>query len=110
MPGAPMGAESAPFRCGASETVITRVKDRDEVYQDLYARALVIAHDTQRVAIVTLDLGTIQHAFARSVIEAVHEASGISEKSTIICPSQTHNAPGVDGRRLRRITRRNGQK
>jgi hypothetical protein len=52
------------------------------------------------MAIVTLDLGTIQHDFAKFVIEAVHEASGISEKNTIICPSQTHNAPGVDGRHL----------
>ncbi len=100
MRAACMEADAAQFRCGASETVITRVKDREEVYQDLYARALVIAHETQRMAIVTLDLGTIQHDFAESVIETVREASGIPERNTILCPSQTHNAPGVDGRHL----------
>jgi len=86
--------------CGAAETVITRVKDRPEVYEDLCARALVLTEGTQRLAIVTLDLGTVDYAFTEAVLEAINAATGIPTENILISPSQTHNAPGVDGRHM----------
>ena len=98
--GGCMATSDRTLMCGAAETVITRVKDRPEVYEDLYARALVLTEGTQRLAIVTLDLGTVDYAFTEAVLKAINTAAGIGTESVLICPSQTHNAPGVDGRHM----------
>lgn len=42
---------------GAAETVITSIKDRSDVYAELYARVLVLADDETQLAIVTADYG-----------------------------------------------------
>ena len=42
---------------GAAETVITAIKDRPDVYAELYARALVLADGEKQFAIVTADYG-----------------------------------------------------
>ena len=42
---------------GAAETTITAIKDKPEVYAELYARALVLADGDIRLAIVTADYG-----------------------------------------------------
>ena len=83
---------------GAAETVITPAKDRPDVYDDLYARALVLADDAQQLAIVTMDFGSLQFAYNSVVLKAINEASGIPEENIVINTSHTHNAPGVDGR------------
>jgi len=88
------------WMAGAAEVVITQVKDRPEVYLDLYARALVLAGGDRKLAIVTLDIGTVSYGYAGVLIKAVNEATGIAEENVLICPSQTHSAPGVDGRGL----------
>ncbi len=88
------------LRCGAAETVITRVKDRPEVYADLYARAMVIIENERPLAIVTADMGTFSYAYSEVLLKAIEEATGIPSDNILICPSQTHNTPGVDGRRL----------
>ena len=93
-----MPAQGAPWMAGAAEAVITQVKDRPDVYLDLYARALVIDDGRQKLVIVTLDVGTVSYGYAGVLIKAVHDATGIAEDSILICPSQTHSAPGVDGR------------
>ncbi len=85
---------------GAGEILITGVKDRPEVYQDLYARALVVGRGDERLAVVTLDLGTISYAFAEVALAAISEATDIPTENILICTSQTHSAPGVDGRYL----------
>ncbi|REK26208.1 MAG: hypothetical protein DWQ42_09775 [Planctomycetota bacterium] len=95
------GADAAAtLQCGAAETIITRVKDRPEVYADLYARALVLQHGAQQLAIVTADMGTFSYAYCDGLIAAIHEATGIASENVLICASQTHNAPGVDGRKM----------
>ena len=98
--GDPMQADEPTLMAGAAETVITQIKDRPEVYLDLYARALVLDRDGDRLAIVTLDIGTVSYGYADVLIKAIHGATGIAEANILICPSQTHSAPGVDGRGL----------
>ena len=83
---------------GAAEAVITRVKDNPEVYDDLYARALVLDDERQRLAIVTVDIGSFENAYIELLLEAINEFSGISTENIIINASHTHNAPGVDER------------
>jgi len=95
-----MTTSDTTLMAGAAETVITRVKDRPEVYEDLYARALVLTEDTQRLAIVTADIGTFGYAYVDVLLEAINTATGIPAENIIICPSQTHSAPGVDGRHM----------
>jgi len=95
-----MPMPKTPFLAGAAETVITDVKDRPEVYEDLYARALVLGAGPQRLAIVTLDLGTVSVPFSNELMKAIHAATGVATESMLICPSQTHSAPGVDNRHL----------
>lgn len=85
---------------GAAEVVITHVKDRPEVYLDLYARTLVLGKGSQRLAVVTLDLGTISYQVSDQLLRAINQATGIPTENILICTSQTHSAPGVDGRHL----------
>ena len=99
------GSDSVPtnessFMAGAAETVITRVKDRPDVYDDLYARALVLGEGPRRLAIVTLDIGTVGYAYADQLRQGINTATGIPVENILICPSQTHSAPGVDGRHM----------
>jgi hypothetical protein len=95
-----MRASRSSWSAGAAETVITPVKDRPEVYQGLYARALVLSRGRQRLAIVTLDIGTVSYAFTDLALKAINEATDIPTENILICPSQTHSAPGVDGRHM----------
>lgn len=94
------GGNSAAIQCGAAEIVITRVKDRPEVYADLYARAMVIAEGPRQIAIVSADMGTFSFAYSDVLIAAINKATGIPSENILICPSQTHNTPGVDGRKM----------
>ena len=95
-----MSTNDSAFMAGVAETVITRVKDRPEVYEDLYARALVLSNGSQHLAIVALDIGTVGYGYADQLLQAVNAATGIATENILICPSQTHSAPGVDGRHM----------
>ena len=83
---------------GASETVITSIKDRPEVYAELYARVLVLADGEKQLAIVTADYGQFPLQYNRVLLDAVQGATGIPPEHVVINCSHTHNAPGVDGR------------
>ncbi len=95
--GQPQGL---PLLAGAAESVITRVKDRPQVYDDLYARALTLASSENQLAIVTVDMGTFSGAYVEVLLAAINKATDIPAANIIINTSQTHNAPGVDGRIL----------
>ncbi len=95
-----MPDHESTWQAGAAETVITDVKDKPEVYMELYARALVLGSGQQRLAIVTLDIGTVSDPYAAACRKAIEEAAGIPVANILICPSQTHSAPGVDGRHM----------
>lgn len=83
---------------GAAETTITSIKDRPDVYAELYARALVLAHGEKRIAIVTADYGQLPLWYNKVLLEAIHNATDIPPEHIVINCSHTHNAPGVDGR------------
>ena len=94
------GRLDVSIKCGAAETVITRVKDRQEVYGELHARALVFAGAEQRAALVTVDIGTFGTDYADGLLKSISNAAGIPAENILINPSHTHSAPGVDGRMM----------
>ena len=55
---------------GAAETVITSIKDRPEVYAELYARALVLDDGKIRLAIVTADYGQFPLRYNKVLLDA----------------------------------------
>ncbi len=83
---------------GAAETVITSIKDKPEVYAELYARALVLADGEKCLAIVTADYGQFTLDYNKVLLDAIEDATGIPPEHIVINCSHTHNAPGVDGR------------
>ena len=83
---------------GAAETVITSIKDKSEVYAELYARALVLADGEKHLVIVTADYGQFPLRYNRVLLDAIERATGIPPEHVVINCSHTHNAPGVDGR------------
>ena len=85
---------------GAAEAVITRVKDRPVVYDDLFARALVLGADDDRLVIVATDMGTFSVEYADDLLGRIERTTEIPSGNIIITTTQTHNAPGVDGREM----------
>ena len=85
---------------GAAETVITSIKDRPDVYAELYARVLVLADGEKQLAIVTADYGQFSLQYNKGLLEAIQGATGIPPEHVVINCSHTHNAPGVDGREM----------
>jgi hypothetical protein len=85
---------------GAAETVITSIKDRPDVYAELYARVLVLADGEKQLAIVTADYGQFSLQYNEVLLEAIQDATGIPPAHVVINCSHTHNAPGVDGREM----------
>ena len=83
---------------GAAESVITSIKDKPEVYAELYARALVLADGETQLAIVTADFGQFPLWYNKELLDAIESATGIPPEHVVINCSHTHNAPGVDGR------------
>ncbi|MDE0299710.1 MAG: hypothetical protein OXN17_13840 [Candidatus Poribacteria bacterium] len=102
---------NSKLKAGAAETIVTRVKDDpaqrvlrlidkapgdlEDVHDELYARALVLNNGEQRVAIVTVDIGSLD---GPAVLSAIEEATGIPKTNIAVNWSHTHGAPGVDGR------------
>jgi hypothetical protein len=63
------------------------------VHDPLYAKAVVLEHDGNIIAWVTLDLGTFTHENTANVKELVKKQTGIDQ---LICTaSHTHSAPGT---------------
>ena len=83
---------------GAAETTITSIKDRPEIYAELFARALVLADGEKQFAIITADYGQFPLAYNKLLLDAIQGATGIPPEHVVINCSHTHNAPGVDGR------------
>ena len=82
---------------GTAETVVTPAMDGPQVYDDLYARALVLSDGTTRLAIVTIDSGGISDwCHVDMLLRGINRATGISEGNVAINCSHTHNAPWPD--------------
>ncbi|MDE0637487.1 MAG: hypothetical protein OXI43_16750 [Candidatus Poribacteria bacterium] len=82
----------------ASETNITAIKDKPEIYAELYARALVLSDGETQLAIVTADYGQFPLQYNTRLLNAIHQVTSIPTEHIVINCSHTHNAPGVDGR------------
>lgn len=65
------------------------------IHDPLYAKAVVLEHDGNTIAWVTLDLGTFTHENTANVKKLVKNQTGIDQ---LVCTaSHTHSAPGVQG-------------
>ncbi len=88
---------------GAAETVVTPaaegtfligpMKPSTGVHDDLFARALVVADNDKRIAIVTLDYLGFDFAYTDLLIAAASKASGIPVEHILVNCSHTHSAP-----------------
>ena len=88
---------------GAAETAVTPaaegtfligpMKPSTGVHDDLFARALVLAKDEQRVVILTLDYLGFDFAYNDVLLASVSQASGIPPQHIMINCSHNHNAP-----------------
>ena len=67
-----------------------------ETYGDLYARTLVLGDGTQRIAIVTVDVGTLHFPFIRILLKSISHATGIPEGNIAVNWSHSHNATLIE--------------
>jgi len=82
----------------ATENIITPAIRDVGVYEDLYARTLVLSDGTTKVALVALDLGGLSPvASADRLRKIVHRASGIPIENIALICSHTHNARSPEG-------------
>ena len=98
-------ANHASLMAGAAETIITPVTDELEVYDELYARALVLADCSQskltgnsmkRFLIVTLDHGGQSLEENRILRQVISRATGVHRDNIVVNYSHSHNAPAPD--------------
>jgi neutral ceramidase len=98
------GEKSAPtLLAGAAETTVTPpakgtfligpMKPSTGVYDDLWARALVLAQGDRRVALLTLDYLGFDFAYNDLLLDAVSRATGIPPRHILINCAHNHNAP-----------------
>ena len=73
-----------------------RTHGADAVDDDLFAKALVLALDGTKVAIITADILAYTSEFAAQVEALVEERTGIAPGSLILSASHTHNGPSFE--------------
>jgi len=89
--------EPVQLLAAATENIITPAIRDVGVYEDLYARTLVLSDGTTTVALVALDLGGLSPvASADRLRTIVHRASGIPVDHIGLICSHTHNARSPD--------------
>ncbi|MHC4986749.1 MAG: hypothetical protein ACYTFO_11425, partial [Planctomycetota bacterium] len=88
------------FTAGAAETIVTPALADMRVYDDLYARALVIDDGHEPLLLMSVDSGGMsEHETVALLQRAIHAAAGIRPERQMINTSHTHNCPwpGYDG-------------
>ncbi len=65
------------------------------VHDDLYARALVLDGDEQRIALVVCDLCAVDAPFVAEVRRRVEAATGIPSERVMVVATHTHAAPAT---------------
>jgi hypothetical protein len=65
------------------------------VRDDLYARAIVIEHDSSRLALVSLDLISITKEITDTAKIFIEKEVGIPPTNVLICATHTHTGPEV---------------
>ncbi len=68
-----------------------------KVHDPIFATALVLENEMERIALISLDLMIISEEFTRVVRDMVQQATGIPAKGILVCCTHTHNAPASGG-------------
>ena len=107
MSQSPYHLEGLPaIRAGAAQNVITpptgihlagyyHERIGKTVRDDLHCRAVVLEHEGQRIALVTLDLISVVDEWAEAARALITERTGIPGDHVLICATHTHTGPGV---------------
>jgi hypothetical protein len=90
--GGPRAA--AALRAGVAAEDITAEDPTAPVHDPLYAKALVVADEDTRVAIVTLDLGGASTTLVSAVRERLRDELGIEPGHVLINASHNHHTQG----------------
>ncbi|MHC4354688.1 MAG: neutral/alkaline non-lysosomal ceramidase N-terminal domain-containing protein [Planctomycetota bacterium] len=103
-------AASAELRGGCAKVNITppvgvwlsgyasRDKPSDDIFDDLYAKALVLDSGSNAVAIISVDLLWIPPQITRQVREIVTDKTGIPSQNVLVSSTHTHFGPRIFSR------------
>ncbi len=100
--------DGSAFRAGAAKIDITppvgcwlegipRAQPSNAIHDPLYARALVVEQNNERVCLVTCDLIGMTNEYARELRVRIAEAIGSSFDRVIIACSHNHSGPTMLG-------------
>jgi neutral/alkaline ceramidase-like enzyme len=101
-------AAGAEFRAGAAAVKITPPKGAplagyyynraaEGVHDDLYAKALVLQQDTNKVAFVVCDLISLTRPIVEEARKIISEGSGLKGDNVMMSATHTHTAPVLRG-------------
>ena len=76
----------------------SRDKPSDDIFDDLYAKALVLDNGKNAVAVVSVDLLWIPPQITSEVRGIVKDKTGIPEQNVLISPTHTHFGPRLFSR------------
>jgi len=76
----------------------SRDKPSDDIFDDLYAKALVLDNGTNAVAIISVDLLWIPPQITKEVRALVADKTGIPGKNVLISSTHTHFGPRIFSR------------
>ena len=87
-------AEAGALRAGVAAEDITAENPTAVVHDRLYAKALVVADENTRIAIVALDLGGASSTLVSAVRERLREELGIEPGHVLLNASHNHHTQG----------------
>lgn len=101
-------AAATDFRAGAAAVKITPPKGAplagyyyhraaEGVHDDLYAKALVLQQDTNKVAFVVCDLISLTRPIVEEAREIISESSSVKGENVMLSATHTHTAPVLRG-------------
>ena len=101
-------AFAAEFRAGAAAVKITPPKGAplagyyynraaEGVHDDLYAKALVLQQETNKVAFVVCDLISLTRPIVEEARKMISESSGVKGDHVMMSATHTHTAPVLRG-------------
>ncbi|MCD6318130.1 neutral/alkaline non-lysosomal ceramidase N-terminal domain-containing protein [Candidatus Aerophobetes bacterium] len=63
------------------------------IHDPLYAKALILEQDEQRIAILTVDLGAVNKNIVEKTKGLIEDKTGIKKEAILIAASHTHSGP-----------------
>ena len=83
-----------PLGCHIPGFFVPRIAD--DVLADLYARAAVVYDGKEKVAMLALDMCTVNSKMTNAIIERAHEFTGIKKENILICATHLHTGAPTD--------------